>query len=98
MGCIAARMTRDMLPKVWKIAAIQALALAQAADLRGPNVMGRDFRKLHGLVRAVSPRLTIDRPLFEEIAAMAARLQTDAAQRPLLPPRPAAPEERRARR
>ena len=97
MGCIAARMTREMLPKVWKITAIQALALAQAADLRGGDVMGGDFRKLHGLVRAVSPKLTADRPLFEEIAAMTARLQTDAAQRPLLPPRPPAPTGRGAR-
>jgi histidine ammonia-lyase len=65
--------------------------------LRGGDVMGGDFRKLHGLVRAVSPKLTADRPLFEEIAAMAARLQTDAAQRPLLPPRPPAPVGPRAR-
>jgi len=97
MGCIAARMTREMLPKVWKIAAIQALALAQAADLRGGDVMGGDFRKLHGLVRGLSPRLTADRPLFEEIAAMTAELQTEGAQRLLLPPRPVAPQERRAR-
>lgn len=97
MGCIAARMTREMLPKVWKITAIQALALAQAADLRGGDVMGGDFRKLHGLVRGVSPRLTTDRPLFEEIAAMTAKLQTEAAQHRVLPPRPVAPGERRIR-
>jgi histidine ammonia-lyase len=91
MGCISARMTREMLPKVWKIAAIQCLALAQAADLRGPKVMGGDFRKLHRLVRDVSPKLTGDRPLFEDIARLAARLQQEQAQRLLLPPRPEPP-------
>ncbi len=96
MGCIAARMTREMLPKVWKLTALQALALAQAADLRGAQIMGGDFRKLHRLVRRISPRLTNDRPLFEEIAALTARLQTEAAQRLLLP-RPAAPDLRRTR-
>ena len=96
MGCIAARMTREMLPKVWKLTAIQALALAQAADLRGGKVMGGDFRKLHRSVRSVSPKLTTDRPLFEDIAALTAKLQTEAAQR-LLPPRPAAPDGRRNR-
>ena len=87
MGTISARMTREMLPKVWKLTAIQALALAQAADLRGGKIMGGDFRKLHRLVRQVSPKLTTDRPLFEDIAALTACLQTDAPQRLLLPPR-----------
>ena len=40
MGTISARMTRELTGKVWKLAAIQALALAQAADLRGGDVMG----------------------------------------------------------
>ena len=35
MGCIAARMTRTALPLMWKLVAIEALALAQAADARG---------------------------------------------------------------
>ena len=43
MGCISARMTRQLTGKVWKLAAIQALALAQAADLRGGDLMGGDY-------------------------------------------------------
>ena len=35
MGCHAAKMTRAVLPLVWKILAIEVLALVQAADLRG---------------------------------------------------------------
>lgn len=88
MGCIAARMTREMLPKVWKLTSILALALAQAADLRGAKIMGGDYRKLHRLVRRISPQLTIDRPLFEDIAGLATRLQEGAVQRRLLPSRP----------
>src|SRR5205085_4550036 len=39
MGCIAAKMTRTMLPLLWKLAAVETLALMQAADQR-PNCMG----------------------------------------------------------
>jgi histidine ammonia-lyase len=81
MGCIAAKMTRAALPLVWKLAAIQALALAQAADARGrDSVLGGDYRKLHDLVRSVSPELKKDRPLAQDIAAVAGLLQSEEAQ------------------
>jgi tyrosine ammonia-lyase len=91
MGCTSARMTRELLPKMWKLVAIQSLALAQAADLRGGDVMGRNYQGLHGLVRSVSPRLTVDRPLYEDISAMYQLLQSAEVQQRLLPPRPPAP-------
>jgi histidine ammonia-lyase len=93
MGAISARLARELAAKVWKLAAIQALALAQAADLRGreKSVMGGDYRKLHKLIRGASARLADDRPLFEDIARVAALLQSQPAQRALLPPRPPAP-------
>ncbi len=81
MGCIAAKMTRTALPLAWKIIAIQTLALAQAADLRGKNVMGGDYQKLHGLVRAVSPKLENDRPLVEDIRRVTELLQSEDAQK-----------------
>ena len=84
MGCIAAKMTRATLPLCWKIAAIEALALVQAADLRAPKpVMGRDYRKLYGLVRALSPKLENDRPLAADIERVTALLQSAAAQQAL---------------
>jgi histidine ammonia-lyase len=84
MGCIAAKMTRTALPLAWKIIAIQTLALVQAADLRAPkNVMGGDYKKLHDLVRAVSPELENDRPLVEDIQRVTALLQSEAAQKTL---------------
>src|SRR5262245_54858487 len=81
MGCTAAKMTRAALPLLWKLVAIEALALTQAADLRGrPDVMGGDYRKLYELVRKVSPTLESDRPLADDIQRITALLQSEAAQ------------------
>ncbi|MEI7733619.1 MAG: aromatic amino acid ammonia-lyase [Verrucomicrobiota bacterium] len=91
MGTISARMTRDLLGKVWKLAAIQALALAQAADLRGGDIMGEQFRAMHQQIRTISERLDNDRPLFEDIARAVTLLQSPATQQQLLPPRPPSP-------
>ena len=85
MGCIAAKMTRTTLPLVWKLMAIEAMALAQAADARGRDkVLGGDYRKLYELVRGVSPELKCDRPLAEDIGQVTALLQSEAAQQQCL--------------
>jgi phenylalanine ammonia-lyase len=82
MGLHAAKMTRAVLPLAWKILAIETLALAQAADLRAPkNVMGGDYKKLHGLIRAISPKLENDRPLVEDIQRVTDLLQSAEAQK-----------------
>jgi histidine ammonia-lyase len=87
MGCTAAKMTRTALPMVWKILAIQALVLAQAADLRkNRKVMGDDFRKLHKLIRRVSAKLESDRPLNEDIGRVTSLLQSEGAQQQCLRP------------
>jgi histidine ammonia-lyase len=91
MGTISARMTRELTDKVWKIAGIQTLALAQAADLRGGDVMGERYAQLHRLVRGTSEKLVNDRPLFEDIGRVRDLLQSAAAQDQLLPPRPSFP-------
>jgi histidine ammonia-lyase len=85
MGCIAAKMTRTTLPLVWKLMAIEALTLAQAADARGlENVLGGDYRKLYELVRSVSPELKCDRPLTEDIQRVSELLQSESAQKECL--------------
>jgi histidine ammonia-lyase len=82
MGTHAAKMTRAVLPLCWKILAIETLTLVQAADLRGgKDVMGDDYKKLHKLIRATSPKLENDRPLFEDIAQVAALLQSAKVQK-----------------
>ena len=84
MGCTAAKMTRTALPLAWKILAIEALALAQAADLRAPKkVMGGDYQKLYKLVRRCSPKLENDRPLTGDIERVTALLQSDETQKEL---------------
>ncbi|HEY3860363.1 MAG TPA: aromatic amino acid ammonia-lyase [Verrucomicrobiae bacterium] len=80
MGCIAAKMTRTALPLLWKLLGIQALALAQAADARGGEVMGGAYQRLYDLVRSASPKLESDRPLSEDIQRVTALLQTPEAQ------------------
>src|SRR2546430_5204857 len=88
MGCTAAKMTRTALPLLWKLIAIEALALAQAADLRGNEaVMGGDYRKLYEVVRSVSPTLGADRPLVEDIQRVTALLQSEEVQQQCLGPR-----------
>ena len=88
MGCTAAKMTRAALPLLWKLVAIEAIALAQAADLRGPDqVMGGDYRKLYDLVRSVSPQLQADRPLAEEIGQLTVLLQSEEVQQRCLAPK-----------
>jgi histidine ammonia-lyase len=86
MGFTAAKMTRTVLPLMWKLLAIEAMALAQAADLRAPKViMGADYRKLYDLVRSVSPTLRGDRPLADDILKVTTLLQTEQAQKECLP-------------
>jgi histidine ammonia-lyase len=91
MGCISARMTRELVDKVWKLLSIQALALAQVVDLRGADVAGKHYLQLHRLVRSVSAPLHEDRPLYEEIQAVTRLLRSDRAQQKLLAPRSSCP-------
>jgi len=86
MGFTAAKMTRATLPLMWKLLAIEAIALAQAADLRAPkDVMGGDYRKLYDVVRSVSPTLRGDRPLADDILKVTNLLQSEEVQKECLP-------------
>jgi histidine ammonia-lyase len=86
MGFTAAKMTRTVLPMLWKLVAIEALALAQAADLHAnKDVMGKDYRKLYDVVRSVSPTLKGDRPLADDIIRVTSLLQSEEIQGKCLP-------------
>ena len=86
MGFTAAKMTRTALPLLWKLAGIEALALAQAADFRGrEQAMGKDYRKLYDVVRSVSPTLKGDRPLADDILKVTSLLQSEEVQQQCLP-------------
>ncbi len=88
MGCSAAKMTRAALPILWKLLAIESLAVAQAADLhKSKDVRGGDYRKFYDLVRNVSPKLEDDRPMFEDVQRVTEMLRSETAQRHCLRPR-----------
>jgi len=92
MGTHAAKMTRQALPLMWRLLAVEALALAQAADLRKrAGTMGAHYQALHDGIRSLSPFLAEDRPLYEDIAKVAEWLQGAPAQGSLLSPRPKNP-------
>ena len=92
MGTTSAKMTRKVLPILWKLLAIEAIALAQAADLRDDsNVMGKDYLIFYKLIREVSPQLKEDRPLYEDIERVAILLQSEEAQKTCLRVRPPNP-------
>jgi histidine ammonia-lyase len=72
MGSIAARDARTVTDLVRDITAIHLIALAQAADLRGSNLLSPATLAAHRLIRSVSPFVGADRRLDGDITAVAA--------------------------
>jgi phenylalanine ammonia-lyase len=73
LGTHSALTAFEMSAKLRDVVAMTLLASAQAADLRGgAHRLAPATRAIHSAVRAVSPFLTVDRPLDEEIASVAA--------------------------
>ncbi|MCP2163948.1 HAL/PAL/TAL family ammonia-lyase [Goodfellowiella coeruleoviolacea] len=72
MGTIAARDARSVVELVREITAIHLLALCQAADLRGLDVLSKPTKLAHRYVRKVAPFVDRDRPLDREIERVAA--------------------------
>jgi len=77
MGATAARHARDVVVLVEKVAAIQLLALCQAADLRGPDKLASRTRLVYDRIRAVVPMLETDRPMGDDIVAVLCLLRDD---------------------
>lgn len=77
MGTISARLVADKLARCGEIQAILAMAVAQAAELRGGRELegfSRAGTRLVTWIRESVPALEEDRPLAEEIAAMSIRM------------------------
>ncbi len=90
MGCISSKNTSTMITLVWKVLAVQALSLAQAFDLRGESFSpGEKFKTFYQKIRALSPELKEDRPLYKDIEKVISLLKNDdfissiAAERPV---------------
>jgi phenylalanine ammonia-lyase len=73
MGATAARQARDVVALTEKVATIHLLALCQAADLRGPDKLGRT-RSVYERVRAEVPFVATDRPMADDVATVLAML------------------------
>ena len=75
MGATAARQARDVVALTEKVAAIHLLALCQAADLRGPDKLGRT-RLVYERVRAEVPFVATDRPMADDVGTVLAMLRS----------------------
>ncbi|MEO5357877.1 MAG: aromatic amino acid ammonia-lyase [Nitrospirae bacterium YQR-1] len=85
MGLTGAKYTQRVLPMAWKIAAVEAMALVQAADCRGDSsVMGEGYKKMWSLIRSVFPKLIEDRPLHQEIEQVTELIKSDEFQAELI--------------
>jgi histidine ammonia-lyase/phenylalanine ammonia-lyase len=78
MGAAAARSARDVTEIASRCMAIHLLGAAQAADLRGADRLGEGTSKIHGRIRGVSPFVERDRPLQDDIVAVAGLIRSGA--------------------
>lgn len=81
MGTIAARHARTSIGLATEVAAITLLALAQAADLRGPHLLAPATRAAHTTMRQSIAFLDQDRPLDTDIHRATALIRTAAIRR-----------------
>lgn len=75
MGTIAALRTSRSVDRVFELLAIESMVVAQAVDLVGDRGFSSSTRELVATVREMSPFLERDRPLSQEIRALASHLR-----------------------
>jgi len=78
MSTIAARHCRTVVELVIEVAAIHLLALAQAADLRGANLLAPRTQRVYRTVREHIPFVSADRPLDRDIQQLADLISSGA--------------------
>ncbi|MEP6973602.1 MAG: histidine ammonia-lyase [Actinomycetota bacterium] len=69
MGMIAARHARDIVTNAEMVVALEAMAAAQALDLRAPLESAAATRAAHDAIRTVAPFLEVDRELRSDMDA-----------------------------
>ena len=79
MGNAAGLKAWQVLANAERVVAIELLAGAQAVEFHAPLAPGVGSRAAHELVRSVSPRLRDDRPLADDIEAVAASIRDGSA-------------------
>jgi histidine ammonia-lyase len=78
MGMTAARHARDVVTNAEIVLALEALAAAQALDLRAPLEPGAATRAVHSSIRAVVPFFEADREFAPDIAEAVALVRDGA--------------------
>lgn len=84
MGMSGARRLERMLHNLRHILAIELLCACQGIDLLTPLQTGTLAKKAYDAVRAVSPKVTADRPLAPEVSAVGGLIASGAIARVLL--------------
>ena len=79
MGNAAGLKAWQVLANAERVVAIELLAGAQAIEFHAPLAPGVGPRAAHGLVRSISPRLRDDRPLADDIEALATSIRNGSA-------------------
>ena len=80
MGTIAARHARTATELASEVAAIHLLALCQAADLVGPNQLGKATSRVYRYMRSKFPPVDQDRPLDAEVRLVGLLIRSGALQ------------------
>lgn len=84
LGTIAARRASTSLEQLYQVLAIEALVLAQGAELKNTRLLSHASQTLCAWVREFAPPLKQDRPLSEEIAKVAMALADPDEVAPLM--------------
>ncbi len=80
LGATAALKARSALDNAMKIVAVELLCAAQALDFRRPLVSSMALEDLHSRIRSLSPTVTADRSLADDIGRVAEAIRAGAFQ------------------
>lgn len=78
MGSVAARKAARVIANTARTLAMELICACQALDLQAPVEPSRPIARVHELVRQSVPFVAADRPLYAEIATLAAQISAGA--------------------
>lgn len=78
MGATAGLKARTAIDNALAVVAIELICAAQAIDLRRPLTSGPGVEDLHARLRRITPMVDEDRPMADDIAAVAAAIRDGA--------------------
>ncbi len=75
LGMSAGVQLAEMIPQLYNVLSMHLISLAQALDLRGTALQGRESTALYQLIRQHCPFVEFDQPLDTSITGLSAHLQ-----------------------